>query len=128
MKNKDGNYVLHCGSKKYEVTPEVQRTLEGVMYWTHCEQLDRRELAWKEKDERFGEDVIAQLRHDVEQAHLTIGDLMNKMEEQGVPNWVGNGAMEWARTHDLREHYMSEFFEKSQYSKGQKREDKGLDV
>ena len=120
MSNEKEHYVLHCGKLQYEVTPEVQKTLEGVMYWTHCEKLDRQELAWKEKDERFGADVIAQLRHDIKQAHLTIGDLMTKMEEQGVPNWVGNGAMEWARNNDLREHSSKEFFEKSVYAREQR--------
>ena len=47
-------------------------------------------------------------------------DFMKKMEEQGVPNWVGNGAMEWARNNDLRQHSTREFFEKSVYARNDK--------
>ncbi len=34
----------------------------------------------------------------------------------GIPNWVGNAALEFGRTHDLRGTYMSELFEKSKYA------------
>ena len=30
MKNENGNYMLYCGDKSYEVTPEVQETLLEV--------------------------------------------------------------------------------------------------
>lgn len=40
MKNENGNYMLYCGDKSYEVTPEVQETLKGAMYWEHCLKLD----------------------------------------------------------------------------------------
>ena len=44
MKNENGNYMLYCGDKSYEVTPEVQETLKGAMYWEHCLKLDNIEL------------------------------------------------------------------------------------
>lgn len=130
MKNKVGNYVLHCGELKYEITPEVQKTLEAVMYWEHCLRLDSAELQGAEKNKReseredrkpaYTEEEINELRHAVEQERLSCGDFMKKMEEQGVPNWVGNGAMEWARNNDLRQHSTREFFEKSVYARNDK--------
>jgi len=117
------NYHLKCGELSYEVTPEVQKTLESVMYWCHCEKLDSAELREAEKDraERgeksaYSDEEIQKLKHDVEQDELTIRDCMDKMEEEGVPNWVGNGAMYWATTHDLRSHYFQEFFTNSEYA------------
>lgn len=127
----DKSKVLYCGEMSYEVTPKAEKAIEGVMYWTHCEKLDSAELREAEKafkkHEQTGEyckytqEEINQLRHEVEQEHLSIGDMMNAMEKEGVPNWVGNGAMEWARNHDLREHHMSDFFEKSAYAKKQEK-------
>ena len=111
------NYTLHCGQLSYEVTPQVQKVLEGVMYWVHCEKLDSAELRQAEKpDSGYTQEEVAKLRHDVEQCSETIRDRMNEMEKLGVPNWVGNGAMAWAKDNDLRSHYMSEFFEKSRYA------------
>lgn len=119
--------TLYCGKFTYEVTPEVQKVLEGVMYWTHCEKLDSQELQGAEKHIRkcekegktpkYTEEEINNLRHDVEEARTTLRDLMQKMDQLDVPNWVGNGAMHWAETHDLRNHYLSDFFDKSKYAK-----------
>lgn len=117
------NYSLKNGDFQYEVTPKVQRTLESVMYWTHCERLDRAELTAAERDRRengekssYSDEEIQKLKRDLEQDELTIRDCMDKMEEEGVPNWVGNGAMYWATTHDLRSHYFQEFFTNSEYA------------
>lgn len=112
------NYTLYCGKLEYEVTPEVQKVLEGAMYWSHCEKLDTAELRIAEKpDSKYTPKEIAELRRSVEQAQLTIRDRMDEMEKLGVPNWVGNGALAFGKDNDLRDHYMSEFFEKSKYSK-----------
>lgn len=112
------NYTLYCGKLEYEVTPEVQKVLEGAMYWSHCEKLDSAELRIAEKpDSKYTPEEIAELRHSVEQAQLTIRDRMDEMEKLGVPNWVGNGALAFGKDNDLRDHYMSEFFEKGKYSK-----------
>lgn len=126
MKNENGNYMLYCGDKSYEVTPEVQKTLEAVMYWEHCLKLDRAELQVAEKSVKEHEengtysaytaDDVKQLQYEIEQENLSVKDRMNEMEKQKVPNWVGNAAMEFGRTHDLRETYASQFFEKSQYA------------
>ena len=120
MKN---NYILQCGHFRYEVTPEVQKVLEGIMYWEHCKRLDSEELRVAEKDRKsngekssYTEQDIANLRHAVEEEQASCIDFMNRMEKLNVPNWVGNGAMEWARTHDLRKYYFNDFFEKSQYA------------
>lgn len=117
------NYHLKCGNFSYEVTPEVQKTLEGVMYWCHCEKLDSAELREAEKDKAakgeksaYSNEEIIDLKYSVKQAHLSIGDFMTKMEQQKVPNWVGNAAMGWAITHDLRKHSFRDFFEKSIYA------------
>lgn len=112
------NYTLYCGKLEYEVTPEVQKVLEGAMYWSHCEKLDSAELRIAEKpDSKYTPDEIAELRRSVEQAQFAVRDRMNEMEKLGVPNWVGNGALAFGKDNDLRVHYMSEFFEKSKYSK-----------
>lgn len=125
------NYMLHCGELKYEVTPEVQKTLEAVMYWTHCEKLDRTELQGAEKDKRdaereggkpaYSDEEIAQLQNAVHEEELSVREFMEKMDKQNVPNWVGNGAMEWARNNDLREHSVREFFENSRYAEKAKK-------
>lgn len=52
MKNENGNYMLYCGDKSYEVTPEVQETLKGAMYWEHCLKLDNIELKMRMKNTR----------------------------------------------------------------------------
>lgn len=121
MKNKNGNYTLYCGDKSYEVTPEVRRTLEAVMYWEHYLTLDIAELqvakeSVKEHEENgtysaYTADDVKQLQYEIEQENLTVHDIMNIMEKQKVPNWVGNDAMAFGRTHDLRETYASQFFE-----------------
>lgn len=129
----EANYTLHCGELSYEVTPEVQKTLEGVMYWCHCEKLDSAELRAAEKDKAekgdksaYSDEEIQKLKYEVEQEHLSIGDFMDKMEQQGVPNWVGNGAMDWAVNNDLREHSFREFFKDSDYAeKPEKQEEYG---
>ncbi len=120
------NYHLKCGELSYEVTPEVQKTLEGVMYWCHCEKLDSAELRAAEKDRKergeksaYSDEEIQNLKHEVEQEHLSIGDFMDKMNEQDVPSWVGNGAMDWVLNHDLRKHSFQEFFENSVYAEKQ---------
>lgn len=129
MKNNNGNYMLYCGDKKYEVTPETQKTLEGIMYWSHCENLDSTELRAAEQQKRdsereghkpaYTDAEIAELQYAVKGEKESVRDFMKKMDEQHIPNWVGNGAMEWARNNDLREHCFKEFFEKSVYAKKQ---------
>lgn len=117
------NYILRNGKLQYEVTPEVQKVLEGAMYWSHCQKLDTQELHIAEKEgSGYTEEEIKKLRFDVEGCDVTIRDIMNKMDELNVPNWVGNGALAFGRDNDLRNHYMSEFFESGKYSeKGQKK-------
>lgn len=128
MKNENGNYMLYCGDKSYEVTPEVQETLKGAMYWEHCLKLDNIELKNAELAVRAIEDGtntsgftrytkedVNELRNAVKQDDLSIKDMMNEMEKQGVPNWAGNAALEFGRKNDLRVVYFSDFFEKSPY-------------
>ena len=119
----NNNYILQCGNFQYEVTPEAQKVLEGIMYWEHCKRLDSEELRAAEKDKKingkkspYSEQDISNLRHAVEEEQASCVDFMTRMDKLNVPNWVGNGAMEWARTHDLRKHYFSDFFEKSVYA------------
>jgi hypothetical protein len=129
MKNENGNYMLYCGDKSYEVTPEVQETLKGAMYWEHCLKLDNIELKNAELAVRAIEDGtntsgftrytkedVNELRNAVKQDDLSIKDMMNEMEKQGVPNWAGNAALEFGRKNDLRVVYFSDFFEKSPYA------------
>ena len=123
------NYILQCGHFRYEVTPEVQKVLEGIMYWEHCKKLDSEELRIAEKDRnnngeksKYSEQEIADLRHAVDEEQASCLDFMERMEKLGVPNWVGNGAMEWARTHDLRRYYFRDFFEDSNYAVKQAKE------
>ena len=93
------NFELHCGHLSYEVTPQVQKTIEGLMYWVHCENLEESEPQ---------PDV-----HSLKEAQESIKDMMDCCEKLKVPNWVGNGAIQFARENDLRSHYMSEYFAKS---------------
>ncbi len=130
MRNLNRSYVLHCGELQYEVTPDVEKTLKGVMYWTSCESLDRAELHEAEVNKREREKIgripaytdfeIEYLRNAVRDEELSVRDFMSKMEKQCVPNWVGNAAMEWARNNDLRQHDFREFFEGSVYAKKSK--------
>lgn len=129
MKNENGNYVLHCGKLSYEVTSEVEETLKGAMYWEHCLKLDTIELKNAEKAveaiekgintsgfTRYTKEDVDELRNAVKEDDLSIKDMMNEMEKQGVPNWVGNAALEFGRKNDLRVVYFSDFFEKSPYA------------
>lgn len=100
-------YKLHCGQLDYEVTPEAKKAIDGLMYWTHVKEL-----------ESNGNDV-----HSLNSAKSNLIDMMNACERLGVPNWVGNGAMQFARDNDLRNHYLSEFYEKSIYSENAMTED-----
>lgn len=117
-KTPNGNFILCCGEHTYEVTPEAKKAIESAIYWTHCERLDRQELqSAKLPDSSYSAEAIADLENTVEQERLTLSDAMKAMEKAGVPNWVGNGAMEWARNNNLKEHHIEDFFEKSDYSK-----------
>ena len=93
-------YKLHCGHLDYEVTSEAKKAIDGLMYWTHVKEL---------------ESVSGNI-HALNDANKSIADMMKACERLGVPNWVGNGAMQFARDNDLRKHYLSEFYEKSVYS------------
>lgn len=89
------------------------------MYWVHCEKLAAAELSGAEKSgSGYTPEEIAGLRHDLQGARDSLRDIMQKMDAENVPNWVGNGAMHWARSNDLRVHYMREFFETSIYARG----------
>lgn len=129
MKNKNGNYVLHCGKLSYEVTPEVEETLKGAMYWEHCLRLTNTKLRDAERSveaidkgintsgfTRYTKEDVNELRNEVKQLRLELNDMMNKMDEQGVPNWVGNAVLDFGRKNDLRIVYFSEFFERSPYA------------
>lgn len=108
----DYKYNLYCGHCSYGITPEVNKALEGLMYWTYEERMER---ASKNPDKKY-----------LDNADLSIRQMMNRCEELGVPNWVGNGAIEFARDNDLKAHYMSEFFTKSAYA--EKKEKKQTDI
>ena len=100
-------YKLHCGQLDYEVTPEAKKAIDGLMYWTHV----------KELESKSGN------VHAFNKANQSVADMMNSCEKLGVPNWVGNGAMQFAKDNDLRNHYLSEFYEKSIYSENAMTED-----
>lgn len=123
MKNANGNYMLKMGHFEYEVSGKVKKILEGVMYWSHCKKLDAERLKAAEqqlkKDGercRISPEEIKNLRDCVDESNKSLHCAMNAMDDADVPNWVGNGAMHWATTHDLRETYLTDFFEKSKYS------------
>lgn len=100
------NYTLYCGKLSYKVSPEAQKALEGLMYWSHVEKLEALEK---------NPDV-----HALKNANDCIGLAMDECEKLKVPNWVGNGAMAWAIKNDLRENYAEDFFTKSSYAKKEK--------
>lgn len=110
-------HTLHCGSLSYDVTPEAKKAIEGLMYWTHCIKLDESELASYVGELSKEENAaLTELNANLKDEKASVKDMMDECEKQGVPNWVGNGAMQFARDNDLRGHYMNEFFEKSQYA------------
>jgi len=92
-------YKLYCGKLSFDVSPEAQKALEGLMYWVHVKKLESRK---KEPNV-----------HAIKNASECIGLAMKDCEKLKVPNWVGNGAIAWACNNDLREHYSEEFFTKS---------------
>ncbi len=100
--NETVKHTLYCGKLRYDVTPASKSALEGLIYWTHVLKLERAE---KEPNE-----------YAIKEADLSIKDMMNECEALGVPNWVGNGAIQYGETHDLRSVYIHDFFTKSQYS------------
>lgn len=100
-------YKLHCGRLDYEVTSEVKKAIDGLMYWTHVKELEAK----------------SGNVHAFNESNRNVSDMMNYCEKLGVPNWVGNGAMQFARENDLKEHYLSEFYEKSVYSESAMTED-----
>ncbi len=114
----DTNYTLYNGTMKYGVTEKVQKVLEGIMYFEHCKRIDSAELARAEGVDRakYTDAERQELQHAVNEEEASILDKMEQMEKLGVPNWVGNGAMQFGRENDLRVHYMSEFFERGKYS------------
>ena len=94
-------YELYCGKCHYTVSKDVQNELDSLMYW----------IFEKKMAEHDGD------RDGIRQANDTIKTIMDKMEYMGVPNWVGNGAIAFAETHDLRECSARDFFTKSIYAK-----------
>lgn len=112
-------YILKCRDFRYEVTPKVENILLGVIFWKHVETLTRKEwMVARKKDSRYTEEEVRELEHTLNECELTIRDLMTKMEKNNVPNWVGNGAMYWGETHDLRQEYIRHFFTNSIYAGG----------
>jgi hypothetical protein len=127
-------YRLQCGSGSplhYDVTKKAEAVIRGAMYWSHCLMLDTREYeaakgnrAARGNESRYTEADLNELKHIIDNEQDTLYDLMSQMEELHVPNWVGNGAMQWAKDHDLREHYMQGFFTTSQYAVREKEEER----
>ncbi len=91
-------YKLHCGQLEYEVTPDAKKAIDCLMYWTHVKEIESSNV------------------HALNEADKCIGNMIKVCERLGVPNWVENGAMRFARDNDLRDHCLSEFYEKSVYS------------
>lgn len=94
------SYHLKNGNLEFEVGKKEQSILKGAMYWSF-----EKEIAEKTGD-----------KEGYQQAQEAMSSVFHDMEQANIPNWVGNAALEFGRTHDLRGAYMSEFFEKSKYA------------
>ena len=64
---------------------------------------------WTEKE-------ITEISHEVEKENENIGYWMSEMEKSNIPNWLGNSALEWGRTHDLRTESLNRFFTESVFA------------
>lgn len=109
-------YTLYCGKLKYDVTNKVFEVLRGVMHWADVEETTLKEL---NNAIRTGKDqaTIAELEYEVSESRKSLRDYMDKMNELNVPNWVGNGCIEFGKTKREKELYFSDFFTKGKYSK-----------
>lgn len=125
--NNDENHVLQLGENEkfqYEVTPKVQGILEEVMFHSYCLAKNKKEL---DEIERClskniyvanAEERIAELIYAIKDEGSSLKDAIDDMEKNNVPNWVGSGAINFGINTDLTAHYISEFFENSQYAHG----------
>ena len=94
------NYVLKNGNLRHEVTPEQKKVLDGMMYHQHCERLGR----------------IQNDADCVRESGEAIKDMCDRADKLGVPFWVQNAALNYAHQNDLRNHYLSDFYENSAYA------------
>ena len=97
------------------------KAMKAVIFHTHCRKLDSEELECAEKGEngeksRYSEKEITELSHDVEKENENIRYWMSEMEKSNIPNWLGNSALEWGRTHDLRTESLNRFFTESVFA------------
>lgn len=109
-------YTLYCGKFKYDVTNEVFEVLRGVMHWADVEETTLKQL---NDAVRTGKDqeIITNLKYELSESQKSLRDYMDKMDELNVPNWVGNGCIEFGKTKREKELYFSDFFTKGKYSK-----------
>lgn len=123
----NNNYVLQLGKNenfRYEVTPDVQKLLEGVMFRSNCLEKDKKErdavelCISKGMNVENAEETLNELEHRIKEHKLTMRDLMEDMEKKNVPNWVGNGAIAFGKNNDLATTYMSQFFRSEPYGLG----------
>ena len=128
-----GDKLFECtlvnGDKSFGLFESQKKALESAMYFTHCLKLDSAELAVAQhSDSRYSIDDIRSLQHSVEEDKLSLKNAMLGMEKEHIPNWVGNGAMEWAKIHDLRAHNISDFFIRSKYAINSVNKDKSYTI
>lgn len=94
---------LYCGKLEYEYfNYEIEKAIKGLIFWSY--------ILTKERKESSPDEEIIQT------AEITLKDLMEDCEKLKIPNWVGNGAMQFGRDNDLRSVYIMDFFTKSKYS------------
>ena len=111
------NYVLRCGHYTYEVDREAEQLLKAVIYWNWEHKLCKEEyLAAQKYREQYSDTEFAELERAYNQACETVRARMIDMDKMDIPNWVGNGALHWGETHDLRREYLGNFFTQSVYA------------
>lgn len=93
------------------------------MLWTYSERIDRQKYRLGLEDRRqrgaespYSDERLAELKQTIQNERESVQDFMAQMAALKVPNWVGNGAIQWARDLDLRTGSIGRFFTHSRYA------------
>ena len=121
-------YRLKCerGARpalQYAVTRQAEATLRGLIYWIYSVKINRQEYRLGVEDRRqrgsmslYTDEKLLEIKQRIERAHEAVCDHMAQMATLKIPNWVGNGAIQWAKNLDLHANSIGGFFTLSRYA------------
>lgn len=103
-------FIFHSGNKAFGITQQIESCLKGLMY--HIYSLARARVDEGGLKERGTQNkaTLDEVKWIIKEGDLSVKDSMATCSRLGIPNWVVNSTIEFAKKNDLREHYLDEFF------------------